>query len=592
MVVLLVLLVFLTLPWHYHANSDSQSCENCSQCNVNYPELVSPPHNRSETTFQGPCPPGFDLYGDTCECGAADFVGISKCESERAFVIPGYWVGLCKNNSVFCTGNCPFGFCMYKNSTDYRLPLTFSELEEFICGEDRTGVLCGGCHENRSVSYHSYSYTCTSNELCNLGWLFYILSELIPLTVVFILVMIFNVSFTSGNFNGFILFAQIQDSLTVHGNGVIRTPPELQFLTSFHRLIYRFFNFDFFSIEQLSFCLWKNATVLDAMVLKYVTIVYGLCLVFICVFIMNTSRVRRACLYLSPRTLRSSMIHGLTAFFVMCYSQCARVSFQILGPMYLYKTGPEYLETVVFRSGQHDLFETEHLKYALPAFFFLFTLNVLPPIVLILYPLSYKILARCNLSESKFVNCVSRYVPMQLLDLFQSSFKDEVRFFAGLYFLYRMITLAAFSASRSLTEFYSGLELLLIIILALHAVVQPYKKRKHNIIDALLFANLAIINSFSLYNYQKAMQETISLTNQDTKFNYLIITAAIQMVLIFLPLICITIAFVVVVFRKICRHCKKRYSSARDSTHLLEDSCNLPPLRDDYMPPPMTSRDI
>ena len=587
MAVLLVLFLFLALPWHYHVNSDSQARENCSQYYANDSELVSPVHTHPVTTFQGPCPPGFE--GDSCECAAANFFGISKCESMRAFVIPGYWVGLCNNDVVFCTGNCPFGFCTYNNSVNYQLPSTLSELDEFICGEHRTGVLCGECRENRSVSYHSYSYTCTSNDLCNIGWLFYILSELIPLTVVFILIMLFNVSFTSGNFNGFILFAQIQDSLSVNGNGVIHTPRQLQFLTSLYQLVYRFFNFDFFSIEQLSFCMWKNATVLDVMAFKYVTILYGLCLVFICVFVMNTSRARRVCLYMSPRTMRSSIIHGLTAFFVMCYSQCARVSFQILGPMYLYKTGPEFIQTVVFRSGHLDMFEPEHLKYALPALFFLFTINIIPLIILILYPLSYKVLARCNLSESKFVNCVPRYVPMQLLDSFQSSFKDELRFFAGLYFLYRLISLAAFSASRSLTEFYPGLELLLIIILALHAAVQPYKERKHNIIDTLLFANLAIINGFSLYNYQKALQETIS--SQDTKFNYLIITATVQIVLIYLPLVCIIIAFSVVIFRKVFRHCKKRNSSAPDRAHILEDSCNLPPLRDDYIPPPMTSRD-
>ena len=49
-----------------------------------------------------------------------------------------------------------------------------------------------------------------------------------------------------------------------------------EFVRSIYQVIYGFFNLDFFSIEVLSFCLWRGATVLDIfseysfLVLKYV----------------------------------------------------------------------------------------------------------------------------------------------------------------------------------------------------------------------------------------------------------------------------------------------------------------------------------
>ena len=523
-----------------------------------------------------PCPPGFS--GNPCKCQAVLYNGIYKCNSNRAYILDGYWVGICRDGSI-CTGHCPLGFCKYNHT---ELPETSQELEEFICGQERRGVLCGECQPSYSVNYHSYTYRCSENTLCDVGWLFYIISELLPLTIVFIFVMTLNISFTSGALNGFILFAQLQDSLTVHGNGAVQIPSEHEFFVAFHRLIYRFFNFEFFSIEQLSFCLWRDATVLDAMAFKYVTVVYALILVFVCIFVMNSSRVRRTITCLRPKSFRSTTIHGLTTFFIMCFSQCARVSIQILGPMYLYKKGPELVETVVFRSGQLKLFELRHLRYALPAIFFISTLLIPPPVILILYPLTNKILARCNLSETKACSFITKYIPFQLFDAFQSCFKNEFRFFAGLYFFYRIATLVAFATSQTLTQFYTVLELLLIIALALHSVVQPYKERWHNILDSLLLANLALINGLSLYHYQRRVQDTASYTSTTANIQ---ISMAFQLLLIYLPLVGITTWCLVKIIRKIKKFCiaKKLVSSRiwrlKQSKMYSED--DLPPLRDE-----------
>ena len=514
------------------------------------------------------CAPGFD--GKPCQCRASEYRGLLKCDNERAYITHGYWIGECENGTL-CIGNCPFGFCSYNDSKDYRLPGTVSELDEYICGDTRTGVLCGECRPDYSVSYHSYFFRCTPDANCKYSWLLYIVSELLPLIVFFIIVTVFNISFTSGAINSFILFAQLQDSLAIHGNGVAHVYLANRYLISISDFVYRFFNFDFFSMEDLSFCLWKGATTLDAMAFKYVTVVSGLILMIICVFVMNSLKVKRCLSCLRPSTLRSSLIHGLSAFFVMCYSHCARVSLHILTPGYLSKEEHQYVKTVVYRSGHLSMFEPVHLKYAIPAIFFSSTLLFLPPLVLILYPLLGKILDRYDLNESKIADFISRLVPMQLLDCFQSSFRDDLRFFAGFYFLYRVIVQAAFSYSRSLSEFYCIFEVFLVVILTLHAIVQPYKKKKHNVLDLLLFATLAVINVFSLLNYHKASLERPN--SHFVKFSF-----SIQVVLIYLPLVCLIVAGLVKAWKLVSAHCKK---DKLDSQNLL-DSNTLPPLREEY----------
>ena len=530
------------------------------------------------------CPPGFTLYAtasnlSTCECAASTYFGIWKCNYTTAFLSSGFWIGYCsdEDTTALCTAHCPLGFCIYNDtntSSVYPLPAHSSLLDSFVCGQTRTGVLCGKCRTNYSVYFHSYIYKCGANHLCNIGWLLYIISELLPLTIVFLVIILLNIRFTSGSVNGFILFAQVMDSLSIDANGAIQFPAAINFLTHCHRFIYRFFNLDFFSTNGLSFCLWEGATVLDAMAMKYVTIVYAFVLVCCTVFALNNWRCRRLFPCLQQRTLKGAVIHGLSAFFVMCYAQCTRVSFQILSSMYLYK-GNEIYQKVVFRSGELRPFQGEHLKYAIPALLFHLTLVMVPPILLLVYPLLCKLLGTCRLSESWIANKLTSHIPLQLLDTFQGCFQDNMRFFAGLYFLYRMFALAAYAFANGFPQFYTFVELQLIIILMLHAVAQPYKKRWHNVVDTLIFADLALINGFTLFNYVKV---TTGKEGQQSIQNVVVITSSIQFILIILPLLYIVIYATV----RLVENLKIwRNEHTKDTEkEVLTDSGSLPPLRD------------
>lgn len=82
------------------------------------------------------------------------------------------------------------------------------------------------------------------------------------------------------------------------------------------------------------------------------------------------------------------------------------------------------------------------------------------------------------------------------LDSFQGSFKDSLRYFAGLYFLYRWITLILAVALSDFSLIYTSVEIFIVMVLVLHTVCQPSISRVHNTIDILLFGNLAFINAF------------------------------------------------------------------------------------------------
>ena len=509
------------------------------------------------------CAPGFS--GNPCKCDALDYTGM-RCYKDRAYVIGvDYWVGECENGTL-CTSKCPLGFCAYNGSTDIiPLPASMSDLNDYVCDPTRTGMLCGECRANHSVSYHSLTFKCIPDNKCNYGPLLYIVSELIPLTVMFVIIIAFNISFTSGAVNGFIFFAQVQDTLGAHPDGIFAR-------NLYDQFFYRFFDFDFFDTEELSFCLWRGATTLDTLVLKYVTITYAFILVLICVFIVNSPKVKRRFPCLRPTSLSTSLVHGLTSFFIMCYSQCTRVSFGILRSTSIYAKYNRSLKTVVFVNGQFSMLGSKHLKYAIPALFFGSAIVILPPVVLISYPLLCKILARCNMSESKPVNCVSRLVPMQLLDSFQSSFRDEVRFFAGLYFVYRLVPQIIWSISFSIDNYriaLSSITLMLVLTLALHAAVQPYKQRTHNVLDVVILADLVTICTLALSDLQSTIQGFY-------------IISSIQLALYYLPPACLLSMGLFRVLKAVVRYCKTKLRSRQETTPLLlTDSSDLPPLREE-----------
>ena len=494
------------------------------------------------------CQPGYLFNDSKCEPASSEYLGLVACGTEVCLK-QGYWMGFCHHNHTkLCTASCPLGYCSYNgmkpDATVHPLPNDSSALDSGVCGPHRTGRLCSKCVSGNSAYFHSKYSLCGPQDLCHLGWLFYLLSEILPLTLLFVFIIYFNISFTSGKMNCFIFYIQILDSLAVNGGDSIKYLPSISKFHEAIMLIYHPLNLDFFILRSWSFCLWKGATDIDLLVIKYVTVAFALLLVLLTIMI---ARCRCAWVRIFTRfqTRKSVLVHGLTAFFVLCYSQATRMTFYILTYFCLYSSKWQCEVRVVYYAGYFNVFEGGHVKYATIALIVLIGMVIIPPLLLLLYPLMFKLLGVCKLSESRIVSILWKGIPIQLLDTFQSSFRENYRFFAGLYFLYRMAVVGAFAVTRTVLQFYSIAQFLLIIAMALHAVFQPYKERVHNIIDGLLLTNLAIINAISLYNYSDKF--IVEKYGSNVVLNAL---GATQKFLMILPLLCVILAELIKFLKK------------------------------------------
>lgn len=511
------------------------------------------------------CPPGFVLEENTCVCNAHLITGFLRCDTNtsNSYILRDYWTGLVHlkddpSRMELAIGICPPFFCDY-NETDItsagiKLPQNTSLLNEAICGMSRMGTLCGDCNTGYTTHFHSPSFSCKPVKpgLCKVGWLFYILSELVPVTVTFVTVLVFNISFTSGAVNGFILFSQLINSLDINADGLISLSNSTLVFVRGYRVIYGFFNLDYFDVDTLSFCLWTSASALDMIAFKYVTVAYALLLMIVVVCFMNKCGGRCLGKWWRITKLNSSVIHGMTTFLVICYAQCIYVSITLLlRYCYTPQAGSRLAPiNVVWLNGNLDFFSRKHLPYALPALFCMLTIGVLPPFFLLIYPLAFKVLAFFGLEDTIPVKFVSNRLPVgilkPLLDSFQGCFKDNLRFFAGLYFIYRWIGLAVDAFTSSNSTFFTTVEIILLIVLSLHAVCQPYIDKVHNIMDTMLFSNLAIINAISFANYHRARNYHRNKSLYSRTMN---LSIAIQLVLIYLPVTIMVIYVIVKCYR-------------------------------------------
>ena len=158
------------------------------------------------------CPPGFVSQGNSCVC--ADWPdGIITCDKDSL------------NASI------RIGYCMtYDNETDdtrvwfckqsyvrndsykfyYPLPTELSALSDQMCGPfNREGLHCGKCQEGFAVPPFNFIYEgCINCTSVSYGWLKLIAFAYVPITVIFIVIVVLSISVVSGPVNSFILFAQ------------------------------------------------------------------------------------------------------------------------------------------------------------------------------------------------------------------------------------------------------------------------------------------------------------------------------------------------------------------------------------------------
>ena len=153
--------------------------------------------------------------------------------------------------------------------------------------------------------------------------------------------------------------------------------------------------------------------------------------------------------------------------------------------------------------GELEYFRGSHLFYAVPALLCLIFILIPPPTVLLLEPLLTKMFSMdCFMrTYGRWLYNRLRLKLMPFLDSFQACFKDRKRYFAGLYFVYRLLIPLVGVLLQSPQQYYGAVVCFFFFILLLHALLRPYKNKRNSMLEVYLLINIIMIFIITVYNY-------------------------------------------------------------------------------------------
>ena len=530
------------------------------------------------------CPPGFylpktsDPSKSECRCSIYDknerYSEIPYCNEAtlQAFLQPHFWAGYIRNNSVLVTGRCPTSYCFTNGTKKLALPTEASnkELNNLICSPtNREGTLCGQCKSEYYIYANSKVHKCGQCTILH-GKVIILFAKYVPLVIFLITVMLLDINLASGPLNTFVFFSQMLPTLDLQASGQIAIASAARPFVDVYQFCYGVFNLEYFeSLESFpDVCTIRYKSALTSVAFDYIVGFLPVIIIFLVWLVMYVSGYcvfmgQRNCLgrmgnclcqiyhRIKPNiSLNESFFRGLVTFLILSYAKLTTVTLSILTPVYLSGPGDRDYDVMTNLDGTQEYFGPGHLPYAIPAIVVLMVFILLPLVIIFMYP--------------RVCNCLGLHVHriMPFFDALQAAFKHKYHYFAPLYFVYRLILVTIFAYTAEVQQQYVLQQLFCIGIVILHVMVQPYKEALHNKVDIFLLALMPALISISFF-------QLFCVTDSD---NINQLASATQIVLLYLPLIYITL----VILHKLYRCRKVDYEEARAVTTGYQSFENVP----------------
>ncbi len=373
----------------------------------------------------------------------------------------------------------------------------------------------------------------------------YIASIYLPLAIAFAVIILFDIRLTTGPANAFILYSQVVSSIfSLDADGQVKPVANIktyQDLLKGYRVVYGIFNLEFVENLLPPFCFSSNFNALSVLLLDYGVAVFPLLMIIVIVLCLRLKecfsgaadscgkrlilrRYRCSC-----RKINEALLPAFATFILLSYTKFSLTSSYISSTQSLIdEYGKKANSLRVYFAGQMSTNDTQYkYQYFLPSIIVTIFVCVIP-VLLLHYPLR---VFEWLISK---VTILWKFYPIDrvhvFLDTFQGCYRNNMRFFAGLYFLFRLVLNVIYTATGSWLQQYIAQQIVCVVMITLVAICRPYNKENwiFNYVDVLIFADLAIINALTLYLY------TIG---EDTNQIHSVSTFVFQYVLVFLPLI-------------------------------------------------------
>ena len=395
--------------------------------------------------------------------------------------------------------------------------------------------MCGKCLDNFAPSPYSYSFECSNCSDYKYNWIKYIAIAYIPLTIFFLVVIIFRFNAMSPSVTSFIIVCQIlscpatsslisvwEEFLVKNSNKDPNTVTTILAIVQTLSAMYGVWNLDFFRMVYEPFCLHPSMSIFQIMSLDYAIAVYPLVVIFFAYLLIKLHERFEMVQFLWRPAARiftriskqwktsNSLIQAFGTFILLSYVKVINTSFDILMPVQLHNVSGQVVGWYVYYNGSLEYFGRDHLPYAVLANFMFTTFNLMPLSLLCLYP--------CRCFQS-CLNCcrLNSQVLRTFMDAFQGYYKFEpydCRYWTAFYLFLRIAVLVIFALTQS-GYFVLVTGILLVPTASLLSVVRPYREDIYNVIDSVMLLTLIqlcfSLAGFSLTSFDRRYEAFVTI---------------------------------------------------------------------------------
>ena len=464
-----------------------------------------------------------------CEC----FSSKVKCSDNGSYFKVGYCASYDNDTGIVSYAPCPYfqsnGFNINKFDDGFwyiPLPENVSELNNYMCGTmSRSGRVCSKCADGFGPAVMSVGFEIQCSQ-CIGAWYgmpLYLFLELCPVTIFYLILLIFQINITSAPITSYIMYSQILVIATdriFSGETPILTGIMISLSKPYKRFakvilsIYDVWNLRFFRYFMSSFCISSQLKPIHVAFLGYISVFYPLCLIiltWVCVEVHDRNfrpivwlwRPFHRCFIHLRRgwNTKNDIIGVFASFFLLSFSkglyQVVLLMIDqkidnrlLLQGTYLYQTHVVNLDLNMTYGS------TEHLIFAIPAIFISCIFNILPTLLLLFYPIG---LFRACLSKFKLDGIALYFFVEKFYGCYRNGLDGgkDMRSFAGLSFVLRVMLFFTNAIGSELkisnNDPYFTRNIAFTVALLLISLCRPYKYMYMNVLDVLLLAHLGLL---------------------------------------------------------------------------------------------------
>ena len=516
------------------------------------------------------CPVGFEPLSNSqsstkceCVCDSALSPYITECNITTTSVLrkdTNSWITYINDTDppmYVIYKNCPFDYCQPQTKS---VPINFNlpNGADSQCTYDRTGVLCGACKEDLSLSLASSR--CVP---CHTHWPAVFVVILLAAAIAGILLvtalLALNMTVSVGLINGFIFYANIVSA----GSAVFFSSSE----PSFPSVFVAWLNLDI----GIDVCFIDG---LDAYTKTWLQLAFPVYIISLVVVVIIVSEY-------SPRFAgligKKDPISTLATLILLSYAKLLSITITALSSAVLdYPDGHQ--ETVWLPDGNVPYFKGKHIPLALVA---LLIIIIGLPYTILLFLWQWIVRAprwkvfkwTTNTKLNAFI--ASHHVPHS----------SKYRYWTGLLLLVRVVLYITASVTVSAKpETFPLITNTLIgglIVFKCIRSVRVYKKSFVDLVDTVLYFNLLVLSVFSLYDFKTDIKKQTAVAHISTIITFILFIGAVFYHVILL-----------VKIERPADDLNEHLLSPVEPTKVkVTHSVIEPPKRDDQDPPPADRED-